>query len=951
MNNKYIRGSEWRRWDLHVHTASSYDADYRGSDSDELLCAALGENEIAAVAITDHFLIDHERITRLRNLAPNITFFPGVELRTDKGSQNLHMILIFSEKKDVKTLSDDFNSIMLRQKARASESDARIYWIFEDILSFAREQKALITIHAGRKMNGIDKEITNALPVNEAIKEDIANSIDFFEVGKYTDIDDYNKYVFKCIDEKPIIMCSDCHDPRNYTFKEKLWIKANPTFEGLLQCIYQPKERVFVGTIPPSLDWERKNGRSNIAKISAKRIPKPKNTIYNWLDFDLVLNSGLVAIIGNKGSGKSALSDILGHLCKCTTMQSASFLNTTRFRKPPKNYADDYEATIFWGDSHEESLTLSECSYETTIENAQYLPQKYIEDICNDISNTFQNEIDKVIFSYVDRTERGSAKNLTELVMNKSRAINHAIQKAQGELDDINVELIRLEDRKTTQHRTYIEDSLKKLEEVLERHVKSQPTEIKKPAPRDDDKNYQTQLHNINQEIAVIEQEIFDRQATLTTTNENIDDTIQLIAKIELLEIDVKEINTVVQGFIERHVLNTVKLVSIDTPKEVLDEYLIKLKKTRYEMQTLLHGTSEQAEKSASCPGLLTRLSNAIQRKKDLVSTADGEEKAYQKYLSDYKEWENEKKKIEGDVSTEDTIAYFEAELLYINKRLEPTYDALRKKRKKIITELFNTKQDLGDIYKNIYSPVEAEISKLLGELEESISFKAEIQLLSNDLADVLLGYINKNYGGIFKGKKESQNKMEQLIRETEFNRVDSILDFITNVMRVVDDDIDISSQKVTDKEMFYNQLCALDYVGVAFKLKVGGRDLEELSPGERGIVLLAFYLALNKNSIPIIIDQPEDNLDNQSVYSKLVPCICEAKKKRQVIIVTHNPNIAIACDAEQIIFCDIDKLSNSISYEAGAIEDPRIKEHVIDVLEGTMPAFDLRKRKYFEYE
>ena len=131
------------------------------------------------------------------------------------------------------------------------------------------------------------------------------------------------------------------------------------------------------------------------------------------------------------------------------------------------------------------------------------------------------------------------------------------------------------------------------------------------------------------------------------------------------------------------------------------------------------------------------------------------------------------------------------------------------------------------------------------------------------------------------------------------------------------------------------------------FKLKMGERDLNELSPGERGIVLLIFYLALSKESKPIIIDQPEDNLDNQSVYSKLVPCICRAKQKRQVIIVTHNPNIAVACDAEQIVFCKMDKNSYQIRYEAGSIENPEIRKHVIDVLEGTEPAFDLRRRKY----
>ena len=127
----------------------------------------------------------------------------------------------------------------------------------------------------------------------------------------------------------------------------------------------------------------------------------------------------------------------------------------------------------------------------------------------------------------------------------------------------------------------------------------------------------------------------------------------------------------------------------------------------------------------------------------------------------------------------------------------------------------------------------------------------------------------------------------------------------------------------------------------------MGGRSLKELSPGERGILLLVFYLALNKNEIPLIIDQPEDNLDNESVFDKLVPCILEAKKRRQVIIVTHNPNIAIACDAEQIIHCSIDKNTNQITYSSGSIEEKEIRKKLINILEGTKPAFLLRELKY----
>jgi len=188
---------------------------------------------------------------------------------------------------------------------------------------------------------------------------------------------------------------------------------------------------------------------------------------------------------------------------------------------------------------------------------------------------------------------------------------------------------------------------------------------------------------------------------------------------------------------------------------------------------------------------------------------------------------------------------------------------------------------------------------------------------------------------------------MNEIIRQTDFNSSESVCGFINNVLGCIYEDLDMSSKKVKKKELFYNLLTYLEYVGVEYSLKMGGRNLQELSPGERGIVLLVFYLALSKNDIPLIVDQPEDNLDNQSVYNKLVKCICEAKNKRQVIIVTHNPNIAIACDAEQITYCSINKLDNKISYISGSIENKKIRDKVIDVLEGTMPAFDLRRLKY----
>lgn len=933
------KGSEWNRWDLHVHTASSYDYKYKGPDADDLLCETLIRNEIKAVAITDHFLIDKDRIESLRTKAPDIVFFPGVELRTDKGANNLHVILIFPEDSDLKTLSEDFDAIMLRSNAKSADSDETIYWAFDDIIDFSNKHDALVTIHAGRKTNGIDKEIANALPVKEAIKEDIAKSVDFFEIGQKRDVDDYEKHVFKYINRKPLIMCSDCHNPKEYAPKEALWIKADITFAGLKQCLYQPLERVFIGVIPPMLDRVYKNKQANISAVSVKRVNNPGNDMMHWFNFEMQLNPGMIAVIGNKGSGKSAFSDILGHLCKSRTMDSASFLNDKRFRKPPKNFADDYTATITWTDGESRSTFLKAENYGTTIEDAQYLPQKYIEDVCNDIEDVFQQEIDKVIFSYVDRSERGDAINLDELVKQKSRQLEIKVQANYAKLQELNSWIIKLETKKTNDYMSKIADSLKKFEDILLRHEKSRPIEVKKPDITEMDAEYQAKLEELNQKILEKKQLISDTTTKITKINVFIDDINALIAQIDLLEVQFGKVKEAVSSFIALHALNEKEcILTLTSPRE----YFVDLAKKSEEDKKMLQSTL-----SASDSGLTVDLQKLEEQKNLLISSADTKEKLYQKYLADLEEWEKKKSEIIGDKDTDDTLVFYRHENEYIVNILENEYTQAIAKRDELVRQLYCDKAELVNVYQSIYSPVQGEISALLGGLEDSIDFQAEIFMRNSNIAQDTLKYINQRYNGKFGRSKDSYHVFDKILRGTDFNNIESVLDFIHSIAEVVTEDLENADKKISDRQGFYDFIYGLSYIGVNFKLKMGGRNLDELSPGERGIVLLIFYLALSKESKPIIIDQPEDNLDNQSVYSKLVPCISKAKQRRQVIIVTHNPNIAVACDAEQIIYCEMDKNTYQIRYESGAIENPGIRKHVIDVLEGTMPAFDLRKQKY----
>lgn len=213
----------------------------------------------------------------------------------------------------------------------------------------------------------------------------------------------------------------------------------------------------------------------------------------------------------------------------------------------------------------------------------------------------------------------------------------------------------------------------------------------------------------------------------------------------------------------------------------------------------------------------------------------------------------------------------------------------------------------------------------------------------------MMLGYINQRVQSKFKGKSTGIEYVDSLIRKYNFDSCDDTISFINDILDAVSEDESKADSLVSSRRAFYDLITNLEYLDVGFSLKMGEKDLEQLSPGEKGTVLLIFYLALDKEELPLIIDQPEDNLDNQSVYSKLVPCVLEAKKNRQVILITHNPNLAIACDSELIVYSEKCVNENRIIYHAGAIEEKYIKDKIVDILEGTMPAFDLRTDKYKE--
>ncbi|HVU17385.1 MAG TPA: AAA family ATPase [Candidatus Didemnitutus sp.] len=146
--------------------------------------------------------------------------------------------------------------------------------------------------------------------------------------------------------------------------------------------------------------------------------------------------------------------------------------------------------------------------------------------------------------------------------------------------------------------------------------------------------------------------------------------------------------------------------------------------------------------------------------------------------------------------------------------------------------------------------------------------------------------------------------------------------------------------------------LFSLDHVSIEYALEYDGTNVEQLSPGTRGIVLLLLYLAVDRNDPrPLLIDQPEENLDPKSVFEDLVPHFREARKRRQVIIVTHNANLVVNTDADQVIVARSSRAAGGglpdIEYTMGSLENDTIRHAVCDILEGGKRAFIERERRY----
>ncbi|HEY9165695.1 MAG TPA: histidinol-phosphatase [Candidatus Kryptonia bacterium] len=275
--------------------------------------------------------------------------------------------------------------------------------------------------------------------------------------------------------------------------------------------------------------------------------------------------------------------------------------------------------------------------------------------------------------------------------------------------------------------------------------------------------------------------------------------------------------------------------------------------------------------------------------------------------------------------------------------------------------DLENTNFKLGELerVKARYVEMQRQLVVSLTELqslwnEEYVVVSEEIQKINMDQSSIRIEMKFKGDKGQFK-EFLKDNLRGTGIRDTN---IQTLVESYSDPIEIYRDLNEASSttkvnnilsgggQLVSFKTRFEENLPTFltyrvpDYFEIFYKAK----PLAEHSLGQRASALIIFLLSLKENDI-IIIDQPEDDLDNQTIYDDVIRVLRDLKTKTQFIFATHNPNIPVLGDSEQIISCRYE--NKKISAIIGSIDNIDIRKHIVMIMEGGEEAFEKRKMIY----
>lgn len=768
------------------------------------------------------------------------------------------------------------------------------------------------------------------------------------------------KHGLNCI-PRLVVAGSDAHcfvgvagndDKRGYgdfPSGKKTWIKADPSFRGLKQAILEPAKRSFIGDRPPKLQEVESNKTYYIESIEVAKTGG-KADIGQWLDgCDIPLNPDLVAIIGNKGSGKSALADVIATLGNSKQSKHFGFLKRDRFLGKTGEPARNFTGTLTWRDDSVETRLLNELPSEEKAELVRYIPQHYFEDLCNEHasgkSDAFEKELRSVIFSHTSDEMRLGALDFDQLTDQQEQALRNRLSEYRKELSTTNASIVRIEEQLQPIEQEKLAELLLLKQKQIDEHEKLKPLEVTQPAQTMNSEQQQAaaNLADVNQQVEIAKKKLQDMTAEGTVFAKQQKAIANSRERLRLLQRAFEQTKQDAAEDLTLLDLTWENVIAIEINTAVLDE--------KYNQISLNQKNLKESQEK-----LVVEIEALIVQKNELTAKLDAPQQQFESYQRQLVEWSKKLSELIGTPIEPETKSGIEARLAQI-KELPAQLEELGNTRLKLSREIFETLDSQRKARAELFKPVQDLIQKntLIRE-DYRLQFQATLAASADTIADQLFNLIKQTWGE-FRGQDGALSTIRRLFDSHDLNSQEGAQAFVIALQeKIIQAAKDSGSsigifnllKKGIHATAVYDLVFGYNFLEPRYSLLFQDTQIEQLSPGQRGSLLLIFYLLIDQGKMPIILDQPEENLDNETVFRLLVPVLSEAKKKRQIIMVTHNPNLAVVCDAEQIIYAKFDRSANStIRYESGAIENTTLNGIVVTVLEGTKPAFDNRSGKY----
>lgn len=923
-----FKGARWYKCDLHLHTTASRCFQDRGVTAKQWVAKAI-EQGLDCVAITDHNSPNGIAEIQEEAKGTNLTIFPGVEITCD--TSKVHLLVLLDPSKKAVDVGDFLIQCEIKRQdfgGELTKTDKSI----NEVADIALRNNAIVIPAHIDEFNGLES-IGNQNLIDFYTRDDI-NAVQVvhktFHENEYTNVNiktilpylnDYYENSPLPIDETTakkwyntvklskesdlaILTFSDNpHEPKNskhglngigtrFTY---IKMDETPSLEGLRQAFLLPSHRI-------ANDFVDVDSVTEKPEFWIKSMTITNTLLTGEEPFYIGFNPQLNTIIGGRGSGKSSILRFIRGVFNRTT----NLANFTDLIKEHENFYKSKETKgidtigVFNDDSIVEiEFVRKDFLYKVKASKIKSSTNQTIE--IHKLDEDVWTEIEDEEFLEFLEFEQYSQKQIFEISKDPNALLDRI---------DLNVEVIsQLKDKRKVAKENFLKSC-----GTIRTYQVSLKSRLKLKTDIEDLKKKLKTLDKAGIKELMAEKKTFaEEEKLLNDYSEKID---VLVTQLEVLKIEFE----------------------IEQPD---DESFSQ--DNREEVKTILSDAKETLSAKAQEYETLIASLDKVNADLGIKIITSKWKQTFTTALSNY-----DKKKVELEEQGVDNIDQYEA----ISKEIEDkeedfiSLDVIKENERLEVLQRVVFQEEYIQLCKDITKKrksfiedniTDDKIQVKINPFRNQMNFELQIRKIIGKESSFEEDFKKLKELG-FQGQVEDEIK--NVKKELRANYFDDSAQVVRgrfkNAIRT------ISDNAMDELELFMPE----DEVVVKYKPENATtfKSLSTASAGQRTTAILTFLLSFGE--IPLLLDQPEDDLDNRLVYDLIVDRLKVAKGGRQIIVVTHNANIPVNGDAEYIISMDSESPFISILH-SGTLEREEVKKEICDVMEGSEKAFKMRSDRY----